>query len=245
MRAVFTVALLILLATSCLYADAKLSWGPKLGFNLSQHYGTKGAEMDYKVRTGLRPGLAAGAFLEMEISENLSLMYELLYTQKGSNENITVYRIDEAGDGVMVELPKPAEMKVKYYLDYIEIPVVFKVKMMDKPKFSIFTHAGSAMSIKVKGYRQLDGKVYLTNGAGFDELIVYAESKLAEVNMFDFSFVYGGEFVFKYKIPIHLEYRFTLGWDYLSLPTNPEYDPSSKPVELRNQTYSLILGTRF
>jgi len=238
---IFAFTMIILSLT----AEPELSWGPKLGFNLAQHYGTKTSEEDYAVRTILRPGIVAGAYLDMEIIPGFSLAYELLYSQKGSNERIKVFRIDELGDGVMVPLPKPAEMKVKYYLDYVEVPILLKVRAIDKPKLSLYAITGTAMGIKVKGDRELDGTVYLANGDGFDTLHVTAKSKLDEVNMFDFSFVYGGALALKTRIPLSLEYRFTLGWDYLSLPTNPEFDPSSKPVELRNQTYSLILSTTF
>lgn len=248
MRGLLRASLLILalmLATQQLMAESEFSWGPKLGFNLAQHYGTKTSEEDYAVRTIMRPGIMAGAYLDMEIVPGFSLAYELLYSQKGSNERIKVYRIDELGDGVMVPLPKPAEMKVKYYLDYVEVPILLKVRAIDKPKLSLYAITGTAMGIKVKGDRELDGTVYLANGDEFDTLHVAAKSKLDEVNMFDFSFVYGGALALKTKIPLNVEYRFTLGWDYLSLPTNPEFDSSSKPVELRNQTYSLILSTTF
>jgi hypothetical protein len=234
-----------MLTCGFLHAQTKLVWGPKLGFNLAQHYGTKVTESDYKVSTDFRPGFIAGTFLDLQILPHFSLGYEVLYSQKGSKETITIFRIDEQGDGVMVALPKPAEMKVKYYLDYLELPILLKVKVLDSPRFSMSAITGTAMSLMLKGYRELKGTVYFADGDGFSAIPISAESKLDEVNMFDYSFVYGGAFILKTKLPISLEYRFTLGWDYLSLPTNPEFDPGSIPVELRNQTYSLILSTSF
>ncbi len=236
---------LLLLICGLLPAQTKLSWGTKLGFNLATQYGTPIPEYDYKVSTSVRPGVTAGAFLDMEILPNFSLGYELLYSQKGSNETITILRLDTDDDGITEALQKPAEMKVKYYLDYLEVPILLKVKVLDRSRFSLTALTGTAMGLKIKGDRELKGTVYFPNGSGFDAIPLQAESKLSDVNQFDYSFVYGGSLNLKTKLPLCLEYRFTLGWDYLSLPTNPEFDPNSKPVELRNQTYSLLFSTTF
>jgi hypothetical protein len=59
--------------------------------------------------------------------------------------------------------------------------------------------------------------------------------------MFDFSFIYGGAVDLPVKFPLSVEYRFTLGWDYLALPTYQFFEP----VQLRNQAWSLMLSTRF
>lgn len=236
-RILISLCLLYLLLP--LFATTKLEWGPKLGFNLAQHYGTKDQEQDYEVKTSLRPGINAGVFLDMIILPNLSLGYELLYSMKGSNETITINSMEI--DGVTEDLPRPATMKVQYYLDYIELPVLLKVKLADRPAFALTAISGTAMGLKVKGHHKLDGTVYFPDEDGFSIINIKEESKLAGVNMFDFSFVYGGTLELKTKLPLSLDYRFTLGWDYLSLPTYQFFEP----VLLRNQTYSLGLSTRF
>ncbi|GAB1367126.1 hypothetical protein MASR1M36_19970 [Candidatus Cloacimonadaceae bacterium] len=231
------------LAFICLFrfawAETELHWGPTLGFNIAQHYGTKGDDLDFEVQTGLRAGLAAGAFLDLQALPNLSLGYELLYSQKGSHETITIRRMEL--DGEMQDLAKPAVMKVDYLLDYLEVPVLLKVRVLDKKSFSAKAITGTAMAIKVKGKHKLNGKVYLPEGDGFEELLINEGSDLADLNMFDFSFVYGGALDFKTKLPLSLQYRFTLGWDYLALPTYQLFEP----VELRNQTWTLFLQTQF
>jgi len=231
---------LIIVSAGCLFARTTVDFGPKLGFNLSQHYGTKAADNDLEVQSVMRPGISAGAWLDLNILPNFSLGYELLYSMKGSEQNITIIRMEE--DGEMVELDKPAVMNVKYYLDYLEVPILLKVKTLDRPGWSISAITGTAMGIKVKGWHRLDGTFYLPLGDGeFDAIPVTEESRLEEVNLFDFSFVYGGNLELKGKVPLILEYRFTLGWDNLALPTFELFEP----VQLRNQTYSLMLGYKF
>jgi hypothetical protein len=43
------------LAFICLFrfawAETELHWGPTLGFNIAQHYGTKGDDLDFEVQT--------------------------------------------------------------------------------------------------------------------------------------------------------------------------------------------------
>jgi hypothetical protein len=238
MRRVFL--LLMLFAGILLYAQAPASWGTKAGMNLSQHYGTKGDEGDFEVKTGLRPGFVGGANLDFAASEILSLGFEALYSMKGSYQTITIRYLEI--HGVVEELEKPAKMRVKYFLDYFELPVLLKLKIMDKPAWDMSVITGSAMSLKLKGYHDLDGTVFFPDGnGGFDPIRIRENSDLSSVNMFDYSLIYGGALRLKSRIPISLEYRFTLGWDYLSLPTYQLFDP----VQLRNQTWSLMLSSTF
>jgi hypothetical protein len=222
-----------------LWGQTKISYGPLAGLNVSQHYGTKGDDLDFSVKTGMRAGIAAGAYLDLQVLPNLKLGYELLYSQKGSHEEITIKRMEL--DGEMQELVRPAVMKVEYFLDYLEVPVLFKVRVWDGKLTSAEAITGSAMAVKLKGKHDLRGMVYLPDGDDFTEIAISESDDLSEVNMFDFSFVYGGSLRFKTKLPISLQYRFTLGWDYLALPTYEFFEP----VELRNQAWSLLLQTEF
>ncbi|MCB5288057.1 MAG: PorT family protein [Candidatus Cloacimonetes bacterium] len=238
MRWALLMALALCAALS--YAQAPASWGVKTGFNISQHYGTKGDEGDYEVHTGLRPGFIGGAFLDYAANELLSLRLEALYSMKGSREKIGISKIEI--DGVLEDLARPAQMHVNYYLDYIELPVLLRLKTFKRENLELCLITGTAMGLKVNAHHQLKGKVYFPVEGGEVELIQISESsRLRDVNMFDFSFVYGGSLDFKTRIPLSLEYRFTLGWDYLSLPTYEFFEP----VELRNQTWSVLLSSTF
>lgn len=229
----------IVCINSLLATRTSLSYGAKLGPGLSMHYGTKSDGMDYKVSSSYRLGMVAGGFLDLNISDNLALGYEVLYAQKGSDQEITINKM--VIEDVEEELAKPAVMNVSYYLDYIEIPVLLKVKVLNTPSFGMNAITGTAMALKVKGKHNLDGIVYFPDGDSYTELSIKDSSNLSDVNMFDFSFVYGGSVEYTRKNTYYLEYRFTLGWDYLSLPTYT----LMPPVELRNQSYSLLLGMQF
>jgi len=234
--------LIIILPFAMTYASAQApaSWGAKLGMNLSQHYGTKGDEGDYQVKTGLRPGFIGGLYVDFAANDNLSLGFEALYAMKGSREQITISKMEL--DGVMEELERPAVMDVKYYMDYLEIPVLLKLKTLKIKNMEMVAIAGTAMGLKLKGYHELEGRVYFPDGDGeYSEIPIWEESRLSDVNMLDFSFVYGGALNLMASYPLSFEYRFTLGWDYLYLPTYQFFEP----VALRNQAWSVLLSTTF
>ncbi|MDZ4182249.1 MAG: outer membrane beta-barrel protein [Candidatus Cloacimonadaceae bacterium] len=230
---------IILWSLSALSAQAAKTYGFKAGMNLAQHYGTKIDETDMSVKTGLRPGIIGGAYMDLNVLPSFAIGFELLYSMKGSSETITIKRMDTDDDGISEELIRPAVMKIKYHLDYVELPILMKINVLDSDKISLDAVAGTAMSLKVRSSHALDGIVYFPDGnGGYSEIPIIESSKLPYVNMFDYSFVYGGTLRFKRANPFFLEYRFTLGWDYLKLPTYQ----LSEPAELRNQTYSLMLG---
>lgn len=238
MRYLISLLLWVMMAT-ILDAQVPMNWGGKAGMNISQHYGTKGDEGDYKVQTGLRLGAVGGLWLDFAASEVLSLGFEALYSMKGSHQTITIDHLEM--NGVVEELAKPAQMKVKYHLDYFELPVLLKLKILDTDQLGLNLVTGSAMSLKLRGHHELDGTVWFPDDeGGFEALKIWEESALRNVNMFDFSFVYGGGLRVD-RLPVCLEYRFTLGWDYLRLPTYQFFDR----VELRNQTWSLLLSSEF
>jgi hypothetical protein len=231
---------LLLVTLSGLAAQTTFSWGPKLGFNLALQYGTKADEEIYDLSLGLRPGLSAGAFLDLNINPYLSLVYELNYIQKGSRQDIRVLKMENEF-GEWEDLPRPAQMHIEYDLDYLEFPILLKVKTIDLPRWSLSTVTGTAMALKIGGRRRLDGTVWLPNGDDFDEIAIREEGDLESVNMFDYSLVYGTRVDLKGRLPLFAEYRFTLGWDYLILPTYQLADPA----QLRNQSHTLILGVNF
>ena len=236
MRRISLLGLVLLLLTLSLDAQLiPMSYGTKLGFNLAQHYGTKDQGGDYEIETSMRPGMIAGAWLDMEILPYFKLGYELLYSQKGSREVIRILEMD--GE----PLPKPAEMNIRYDLDYIEIPILLKLTTLQHKKLSLDSIVGTAMSLKIKGHHDLHGTVYFPENGSYSEFTVNESSNLAEVNMFDYSFVYGTALRYQGKLDLSFELRFTLGWDYLNLPTFS----LAEPVALRNQTYSATLGLNF
>lgn len=235
-----------LIATALSAQTATLDYGFKAGLNLAQHYAPNADETEYEVGTSMRTGLIAGAWLDLRILPQFALGYELLYSQKGSREQILVKKLE----GEPEPLQKPAVMNVDYDLDYLEIPVLLKVKTLEAGAISLEAIAGTAFGYRVKGRHQLKGTLYLPitttpDPNDFDEMHLAQSSKLKYVNRFDYSMVYGTALRYSGKVRLSAEFRFTLGWDYLQLPTFSMDDVKVEPVELRNQTYSAILGIEF
>lgn len=227
------------MSITILPAVADQTFSFKAGMNLGMHYGTKSQADDYEVHSGMRYGAVGGLGADLIVLPYFSLAYEILYSMKGSVQDISIQKIEL--DGVMETLGKPAQMHVLYYIDYLEIPMLFKVAVLDNDFMRLKAITGSAMSLKLKGRHELRGTIYLPDGDDFTEIPISEKSKLEDLNLFDFSFCYGGSLEFKRLAGMFLEYRFTLGWDYLSLPTFDNF----APVELRNQAYSLMLGMKF
>ncbi len=132
-------------------------------------------------------------------------------------------------------------MNVEYDLDYLEFPVLLKINTVSYGKLQMQAITGTAMSLKLHGAHRLDGTFYIPNGDDYDVIPISEQSDLPGINIFDYSFVYGSALIYKGAMEASLELRFTLGWDYLQLPTFS----LSEQVELRNQTYSAILSIKF
>ena len=177
--------------------------------------------------------------MELEVLPHFSLGYELLYSMKGSRESVAVLEVE--GE----PLAKPAQMELRYDLDYLEMPFLLKVKTFARGPASLQAIAGTAFAYKVRSHHELDGTFYLPDGDDFSEVPVHQESGLKEANPFDFSLIYGAAFQYAGKLKLSAELRVTFGWDYLQLPTFSIEDVETEPVELRNQTYSALIGIAF
>jgi len=231
-------ALLITTSLSCLTAltFADLTLKASCGYNVAQQYGTSKQADGYKVETGLFHGVTTGFSLEFPVTPDFAFCYDLNYVIKGSNQTISFNEID--GEPMV----KPATMDVYYRLDYIEFPMLIKLKTLKGNGISISLTAGAAMALKVNGDYRLKGTIYFPEADSFTAIPITDNSRLKEVNQFDYSLIYGGEIDFAIAgQPLTLGYRFTIGWDYLSLPT---FSPGgADPVQLRNQSYALYLST--
>ena len=73
----------------------------------------------------MRNGINGGLYLDMEILPNLAPSYELLWMSKGFREQITIVSLD--GEA----LAHPAVLNASYSLDYMEVPILLKVKVVD------------------------------------------------------------------------------------------------------------------
>jgi hypothetical protein len=215
-----------------------ISWGFKAGFSLSQHSGVMERGADYGVSSHWRKGFTGGLFLYVPMTPRFGLQQEVLYVQKGSQQDITVDILDI-----------PTVLCVKYDMDYIEIPVLLRYTWFRRNNRVFYSFAGTSISFKVHDRYILKGEV----DDGVEQVPLYADSDISEVEMFDYSFVFGLGLDFKlWSTELLVEYRFTIGWNELDMPTYA-YVPfegedlliENEPVPLKNQAHLFLLGIKF
>lgn len=224
---------LLLVLAGCFFLSQALCtsihWGVKAGLNMSQHYGTKDQADDYIVKTVMIPGLCTGAYLNFPITDRFSIQHEVFFSQKGSKERISVK-------------DQPVKVTVDYRMDYIELPFLLKMDIIRTGKFNISSMAGTTLSMKTYSDYKLKGTVLFNTGDSLEAIPITAHSDLSEMDTFDYSFIYGGQVAYQLsRKQLFLEYRFTIGWNSLLLPTYSD----NGMVSLRNQTYSLLLGINY
>ena len=217
---------------------ADLAFGVKLGAGFAQHVGTNPRNSEYDVKSEWRTGLTAGAYVYWPVTSRFGLQQEILYAQRGSQQKIGV-EIFEV----------PTTLDVTYVTDYIDIPVLVRYAMFRWGQNDLYSLLGTAMSLKIHDRYTLDGVL----DDGTEAIPLTADDDMSEVDMFDFSFVYGTGVEFMIASWCVLaEYRFTMGWNTLSMPTYA-YVPfgddlilvENEPVPLKNQSHALVLGIRF
>ena len=215
---------LILIFASNLYPQ-KLSIGCKAGYNLSLNYGNKADARLYDVDSRFRHAAAAGLYLYLPITETFGMQYELLYVMKGSQNGIVLKE-------------EPVRVDVAYGLDYLEIPVFFKLQMQRFGKVRLFVTSGWALSVLLKTDYNLTGTVDFNDAGTIRRIPISASGDMPDTDIFDYSFLFGGGILFPFAHRMcSFEYRFTIGWNVLMLPTYENQDP----VPLRNQSYLFML----
>jgi hypothetical protein len=210
-------------------AAAKIKFGLKAGYTLSQHYGSKTGTENYQIGTHFRHAAGGGALIYVPITEAFGMQHELLYVLKGSREDICIK-------------DQPIQVKVQYDLDYLEIPTLFKFQVHQFKHIGIYGFSGFALSILLHAHYDLKGTVDFNDGGNMIRIPVSASNNMPDTDIFDYAFVYGGGLNFAPgKLPLFFEYRFTIGWNQLLLPTFS----NQPPVALRNQSYLFVLGVVF
>jgi hypothetical protein len=134
-------------------------------------------------------------------------------------------------------------------MDYVELPVLLRFTWLETDRGSFYSLSGTALSLKISDRYILKGEI----DDGRQVVPIEANEDMSEVDMFDYSFVYG--MGYEFAVGGHhglIEYRFTIGWNTLQMPTHayvPFVDEEilieNEPVPLKNQTHSLMVGARF
>ncbi len=212
----------------------------RTGIAVSQHQGIKERNLEYRVQSRYRTGLAVGGTLHLPVTRRFGIQQEINYIQRGSRQRI----------GLTI-LEIPTDLDVTYDLDYLEIPSLFRFTWTDPEPPSLYSLFGFAFSLRVRDRYRLAGEV----DDGEQTIPLRAEADMSEVDLFDYSLVYGvgSEIARVAGRALSLEYRFTLGWNELKLPTYA-YVPfgddeilvdDAGPVPLHNQSHVIAVGWRF
>ena len=216
----------------------RLSFGLKAGISLAQHTGVEERDSEYTVSSRWRTGFAVGAFIYLPVTPRFGLQQEVVYSQKGSRQDIGVEILDI-----------PTVLDVTYDMDYIEIPVLTRFTWAAWEGNSIYSLAGTVLAFKISDHYTLSGEI----DDGEQVVPLEADSDMAEVEMFDYSFLFGfgAEHSLSQRIFL-LEYRFSIGWNQLQMPTYcyvPFGDErlliDNDPVPLKNQNHQIMIGVRF
>lgn len=204
------------------YANVQV-WGIKTGIGLAQGYGCKDQAEEYDVKLRTKVAYQAGAYMFFPITESFGIQNEILYSKKGSRQDI-------------IHKEEPVSMDVRYDLDYLEVPFMIKLRLLQTSGNSFWSMTGFSFSYLFNSRYDLEGTVNVG-----DEIFDLKESyKLDMIDEFDFALLYGFALHTElFDLPIRLEYRFSLGWQKISFPTYQNEDP----VKLNNLTYQIILST--
>lgn len=125
-RIIFIITLLLL--TVILNANSILSYGVKLGGTLStQDFDYKSVQIE--LDTEHRWGFDIGLFTEFKIIDNLTLLTELHYCQKGMK--VTLEVIDENN------FDPPEKVEFSNRVDYLAIPILVKFKPDKVPAYFV------------------------------------------------------------------------------------------------------------
>jgi hypothetical protein len=216
----------------------EFSFGVKTGVSFAQHCGTEEREPDYTVSSSWRTGLTTAAFLYFPVTSRFGLQQEFAYTQKGSRQDI----------GVEI-LEIPTVLDVTYDMDYIEIQALLRFAWLRWSGKELYSLSGTALCLKVRDHYSLRGEVSDES----QTIPLHADDDMSEVDMFDFALVYGTGIEFPVLHQrLLVEYRFTMGWNTLAMPTyayvpfgEEEILIDNEPVPLKNQNHLILLGLRF
>jgi hypothetical protein len=218
----YALLLLAIVLNSSLPAQTGVRFGLKGGYSMATQYGIDVPAIPYTVDTYFRHGLAGGLMVYYPITDSFGVQQELLYVMKGSREDIT-----------MKELA--VNTHTEYNLNYLELPFVFRYTFVKLGNFKIYGSSGFALSILLNGESKLNGVVEM----GGTKIPFSESTKLEGVDTFDYGFLYGAGVEFKlFKKKCFFEYRFTIGWNTLMMPTSA----GQEPAPLRNQNYVFSLG---
>lgn len=219
-----TIILLAMMSLAPMHLAAQegVKFGFRGGYSMATQYGILEPDIPYTVDVFFRHGLGGGLLIYYPITNSFGIQQEFLYVQKGSREDIDL-------------LDRPIFSHTEYDLSYFEIPVIMRYAFLSLGEYTVFGTSGFALSILLDGEYRLSGVAEI-NG----ETANFSDTNVIEgIDIFDFGFVYGAgverELLGRQTF---FEYRFTIDWNTLMMPTAE----GEEPAPLRNQNYLFTLG---
>lgn len=213
---------LFLVFSNLVSAQTGLRFGLKSGFNIATQYGISSPDIPYEVNSNSRNGFVGGILLYFPITDSFGVQQEFLYTTKGSRQQITMTQ-------------PMLSTSTKYNINYFELPMLFRYTFVNIGNVSVFGSSGFALSMLLNGKYNIDGELDL----GGSKLPFSELGNTDGLDQFDYSFIYGLGLNFNIlNKNWFLDYRQTIGWNTLMMPTSQ----GGEPAPLRNQTYTFSLG---
>lgn len=216
---------LAFLTNNTLEAQTGVRFGFKAGYSIATQYGTLPPDIPYEVNSEVRHGFSGGILLYFPITESFGVQQEFLYSLKGSRQQIT--------------MTEPSvSTSTEYNINYFELPIIFRYTFVNIGNVGIFGSSGFALSMLLDGNYAVDGVIDMGGGP-----IPFNESGSTDgLDKFDYSFIYGLGLTFNlFNQNCFFDYRQTIGWNTLNMPTSA----GGEPAPLRNQTYNFSLGMYF
>ncbi len=215
----FFIILVFIFFSNHIFSADKVKFGIKDGFNISGHWSNKDSKDD-SVKSRFTSGYLIGIAARFKLSDHLKLQPEILYFRKGSKQDVTI-----PGSPI-------GTLYVKYNLNYIEFPITLKWYFLNakgsvQPHFSF----GGYFAYLMKG-----------NYTVSNSFIGDIEEDLDGLKSTDVGFISGSGVDFKIKkLVFSLQYRYSMGFVDLDLPTGP----GAPTIALRNYNHALTLGIFF
>ena len=184
MKRVFLITIVLLGLMACAtqaQVPKPVTFGFKGGISISKVSG------DLTDGMSSRMGFTGGFYVSMNVSPNISIQPEAIYSMKGAEEEGYIDLIDET-------------MKAEANFDYVEIPVLIKVTVPTQSGIATSFYAGPAVAFKTSA------KFTLSVG---DES---ATVDIDNAKSTDFGLVFGGGVQFPFGASsIGIEARYSMG----------------------------------
>lgn len=204
-----TLSIVVVLAFGFAKAQ-EVRFGLNTGLNLSTWTGDIEG-VDLKTRVGIN----GGGFVAIQFSEKLTLQPEVMFSNQGVIVDDAVVSVDGIGN---------VEGDVRFYLSYINVPVMVKYYVVKRFNVEVGPQIGFLISAKsvttVKGYK---GENKLDVKESFESI--------------DFGLNFGAGYDFNEKISVGARYNLGLA----NIAKTEEGDNT----KLKNSVFSLLVGFKF